>query len=99
MLERELKTKNDNLTIAGQTSPGGICIANYPFTINSDNVIIRFIRFRPGNINTDNDGLGGSDNKNIIIDHCSVSWGTDEGLSVYGSEYTTVQWCLVAQSL
>lgn len=30
MLERELKTKNDNLTIAGQTSPGGICIANYP---------------------------------------------------------------------
>lgn len=52
MLERELKTKNDNLTIAGQTSPGGICIANYPFTINSDNVIIRFIRFRPGNINT-----------------------------------------------
>ena len=99
MLERELKTKNNNLTIAGQTSPGGICIANYPFTINSDNVIIRFIRFRPGNINTDNDGLGGSDNKNIIIDHCSVSWGTDEGLSVYGSEYTTVQWCLVAQSL
>lgn len=46
-LKSELKTQKDDLTIAGQTSPGGICIANYPFTINSSNIIIRFIRFRP----------------------------------------------------
>ena len=50
-LKSELKTQKDDLTIAGQTSPGGICIANYPFTINSSNIIIRFIRFRPGNSN------------------------------------------------
>ena len=58
-LKSELKTQKDDLTIAGQTSPGGICIANYPFTINSSNIIIRFIRFRPGNSNVDCDGLGG----------------------------------------
>lgn len=44
-LKAQLKTTNDNLTIAGQTSPGGICIADYDFVINSNNVIIRFMRF------------------------------------------------------
>lgn len=98
-LTSELRTRSNDLTIAGQTSPGGICIAGYPFVINSDNVIIRFVRFRPGNVNVDSDGLGGFDRKNIIIDHCSVSWGTDECLSVYGMQNSTVQWCLAAQAL
>lgn len=98
-LKAELRTQKDNLTIAGQTSPGGICIASYPFTINSSNVIIRFIRFRPGNKDVDCDGLGGSDKQNIIIDHCSVSWGSDECLSVYGMQNSTVQWCIASQAL
>lgn len=98
-LKSELKTQKDDLTIAGQTSPGGICIANYPFTINSSNIIIRFIRFRPGNSNVDCDGLGGCDKQNVIIDHCSVSWGSDECLSVYGMQNSTVQWCLAYQAL
>lgn len=98
-LKAQLKTTNDNLTIAGQTSPGGICIADYDFVINSNNVIIRFMRFRPGNVNLDSDGLGGMDKKNIIVDHCSISWCTDECLSVYGMENSTVQWCLAAQAL
>lgn len=62
-LTSELRTRSNDLTIAGQTSPGGICIAGYPFVINSDNVIIRFVRFRPGNVNVDSDGLGGFDRK------------------------------------
>ena len=49
-LTEKLMTGADNLTIAGQTSPGGICIADYPFVINSNNVIIRFLRFRPGDV-------------------------------------------------
>lgn len=98
-LSSELKTTNDYLTIAGQTSPGGICIAGYPFTINSNQVIIRFLRFRPGNVNIESDGLGGSDKANVIVDHCSTSWCTDECLSVYGMENSTVQWCLAAQAL
>ena len=98
-LKSGLKTGKDNLTIAGQTSPGGICIAGNLFTINSNNVIIRFLRFRPGNPEVDGDGLGGSDKKDIIIDHCSISWGTDECLSVYGMQNSTVQWCLAYQAL
>ena len=91
-----------NTTIAGQTAPGdGICIADYPVTVTSNN-IVRFVRFRLGNKNVayhEGDGLGGMDAQNIIIDHCSVSWSIDECLSVYGSKNLTVQWCIASQSL
>lgn len=110
-LKSELKLRNGNVTIAGQTAPGdGICIAEYPFTISADNVIIRFMRFRPGNKNITPemaesgacdgwDGLGAIDRKDIIVDHCSVSWSIDECLSFVGCARTTVQWCIVSQSL
>ena len=102
-LKSALPLKNGNVSILGQTAPGdGICIADYPFTINSSNVIIRYMRFRLGNRNVayhEGDGLGGIDQANIIIDHCSVSWSVDECLSVYGSKNITVQWCFVDQSM
>lgn len=100
-LKQTLKTGKDNITIAGQSAPGdGICISGYDFVINSNNIIIRFIRFRPGDASgKEPDGLGGMDKKNIIIDHCSVSWSVDEGLSVYGMENSTVQWCLISEAL
>lgn len=102
-LKSSLRLNNGDVTIAGQTSPGGgICIADYPFSIGADNVIIRYMRFRCGNRHVDEhegDGLGGMDLKDIIIDHCSVSWSVDECLSVYGSKNLTVQWCIAAQSM
>ncbi len=106
-LKSELKLKQGNVTIAGQTAPGdGICVADYPFVISAPNVIIRFMRFRLGNealksnpTAHEGDGLGGMDGQKIMIDHCSVSWSIDECLSVYGSRNITVQWCMVTQSL
>lgn len=99
-LKSDIRTQKDYLTIAGQTSPGGICIADYQFWINSNDVIIRFLRFRPGDMSGgEPDGLGGMDKKNIIIDHCSTSWSVDECLSVYGMENSTVQWCLAGLAL
>ena len=95
-----------NTTIAGQTAPGdGICVADYPCSIKGNNVIVRYMRFRLGNKNVLKDGadgwdgFGGFDQKDWMIDHCSVSWSIDECLSVLGNKNTTVQWCLVAQSL
>ena len=46
-LNRPLRITNGDLTIAGQTAPGhGICIARRPVTINANNVIVRYVRFR-----------------------------------------------------
>lgn len=102
-LNSSLSLRNGDVSILGQTAPGdGICIADYPFQIYSSNVIIRYVRFRLGNRNVEyheGDGLGGMDQENIVIDHCSVSWSIDECLSVYGSRNISVQWCIVSQSL
>lgn len=102
-LTSALSLSRAHTTIAGQTAPGdGICIADYPFTIKASDVIIRYLRFRLGNLHVDQhegDGLGGMDQHDIIVDHCSVSWSVDECLSVYGSKNITVQWCLVSQSM
>ena len=105
-LKSTLNINKANVTIAGQTAPGdGICVADYPVQLRANNIIVRFMRFRLGNNNVKVngadgwDGFGGFDQQDIIIDHCSVSWSIDECLSVYGNKNTTVQWCLVSQSL
>ncbi len=100
-LNAPLRIKQDDITIAGQTAPGqGICIARHPVTIGANNVIIRYLRFRVSNeVEGEPDGLGGMDRKNIIVDHCSISWSVDECCSVYGNENSTVQWCIISESL
>ncbi len=45
------------------------------------------------------DGLGNLGNKNIIIDHCSVSWSADEALTIYRGDSVTVQWSFITEPL
>lgn len=98
-----------NVTIAGQSAPGeGVCIADQSVQLAGDNIIIRYLRFRLGDKyqrgemvdgNGSDDALGGNKRKQIIIDHCSLSWSNDEVFSIYNGDSTTLQWNLIAEPL
>ncbi|TGE22498.1 pectate lyase [Hymenobacter aquaticus] len=108
-LASPLVISHSNTTIAGQTAPGGgICLADFPVSLKAHNVIVRFVRFRMGDKNQNQgfvDGAGGDDafgglrNSRLIIDHCSMSWSTDELLSVYEGDSTTLQWNIMSEPL
>ena len=62
-------------------------------------MIVRYMRFRPGDEKRiEQDSVGGKGD-HIIFDHCSVSWGIDETLSINKASNVSVQWCMITESL
>jgi hypothetical protein len=89
-LKTPINVRAPYITIAGQTAPGdGVCVTGESFLIDTHDVIIRHMRFRRGatDVNRRDDALGGNAVGNIIIDHCSASWGLDENMSIYRHVY------------
>ncbi|MEE9424345.1 MAG: hypothetical protein V3V18_05130 [Methylococcales bacterium] len=82
-LKTRLKIKTNNITLAGQTAPGGgITLAGYPLDIiKHSDVIIRYIRFRVGDYNAKdpkdkdkgngNKGLGGAGGDAIYAENAN----------------------------
>lgn len=93
----------DNITVAGQTAPGGkgVTLRNGKFAFGGNNIIVRFISSRPGEKGKgsgDYDAWGGSKGSNSIIDHCSIGWANDEQFGLYSATNQTVQYTIVGPS-
>lgn len=101
MLTEALNIDNPYITIAGQTAPGdGITIIGAPTNINTDQVIIRYMRFRLGDYNNhEDDSIGGRYISDIMLDHISASWAVDETVSFYVCDNLTLQWSFITESL
>lgn len=106
-LDSNVTIGHDNMTILGQTAPGdGICFRTNNIKVGANNVILRHLRFRVGSKKANGedtkaqDGLEITDNcTGVIVDHCSVSWGTDENLSAYAVKDVTIQYSIIAEAL
>lgn len=110
-LDSTLYLSNPYITIAGETSPGGILVTGRALSVNTHEVIIRHMRFRAGSHDMADperhdtiEVLGSywatNAAYNIIFDHCSISWGVDETMSVTGGvENMTIQWSIISEGL
>ncbi len=102
-LKSNLTIKRGDVTVLGQTAPGGgITICDQTVEIKADNVILRFLRVRRGELVSADDGADaawGRNRKNIMLDHLSLSWSTDEVASWYDNRNFTMQWCVLAEGL
>jgi hypothetical protein len=110
-LKSGLNINDPYITIAGQTSPGGVLVTGRTTTINTHDVIIQHMRFRAGSHNVADAekhdtiqvlGKYWANNEayNIILDHCSIGWGIDENIGVSGGVTNmTIQWSIISEGL
>jgi hypothetical protein len=92
---RTLSAREPFMTIAGQTAPSpGITIIRGGMDVATHDVIIQHIRIRPGSAGQplssgwDEDAFSTLSAYNLIVDHCTLTWGTDENLSASGPRFT-----------
>ncbi|WP_459191464.1 pectate lyase family protein [Halosimplex sp. J119] len=80
---RSLSVSQPNVFVAGQTAPSpGITLVRGGLHVEADNVLLQHLRVRPGDdIPEPVDAIGNAGGSNVVIDHCTATWGTDEGLS------------------
>lgn len=92
---RTLRLRTPHVTVAGETAPSpGITLIRGGLGISTHDVILRHLRVRPGEAGRakksgwDIDGIATGDGaRDVIVDHCSVSWATDENLSASGGRF------------
>lgn len=93
--KEDVRVTEPFLTIAGQTAPmPGITLIRGGLVVATHDVVVRHIRVRPGQAGSakmegpDFDALTTMRGAyNIIVDHCSMTWATDENLSASSTRF------------
>lgn len=108
VLNSILEISNSNVTIAGQTAPApGILIRGASFIISASDVLVQHLESRAGNTPNSSqvnepliiNGRSGS-SRNVVMDHCSFSWTTDENVSTYRIwDNVTISNSIISESL
>lgn len=101
-IKDRLTIRNPYVTIAGQTAPGdGIAVRGAAFGMGgTKDAILRYVRLRVGDASGKTwDGMGFGASDHCIIDHCSIAWSIDEGVSGRGAKNITFQRNLIAEPL
>lgn len=94
-----------NITIAGQTAPGGFTIfGNRVSFTNANNLISRYIAIRKGYAAGRMDSASLARGQNMIFDHMSVTWGSDGTFDInpdsgYSINNLTIQNTIIGQGL
>jgi len=91
-----LDIRNPDVTIAGQTAPPpGITLVRGGIDVRTHDVIVEHLRVRTGEAGFakqsgwERDGLSTLDGAaNVVVDHCSFAWATDENLSASGKRFS-----------
>ncbi|PRC43723.1 hypothetical protein C6A85_000000103880, partial [Mycobacterium sp. ITM-2017-0098] len=112
VIDTQIHLTNGNVTIAGQTSPGGITIRGLvtdetPYqdqTVRApsafaENWVLQHIRIRPGLNGPSDDGLRLRYTRNAIVDHVSIGNATDEAVEISYSNNITIQNSILAETL
>lgn len=87
-----------NTTLLGQTAPGeGITVYGASIKFSGENIISRYIRFRLGE-GYDQDAATAT-GSNIVIDHCTFTWGVDESFSAKEIINSSIQYNIIANSM
>ncbi len=100
-LESPIRIVHPFVTIAGQRAPGGgVCLKQYGIDVAANDVVIRYLRVRPGNASAEEAPGIRITNSDVIVDHCSIGWTSGPAVSVSGdSDGVTLQWCMFTESL
>ncbi|MDN4522701.1 hypothetical protein JN086_29070 [Mycolicibacterium austroafricanum] len=112
LIDTQIHLTNGDVTIAGQTSPGGITIRGLvtdesPFQDQAvrppadfaENWILQHIRIRPGLNGPSDDGLRIRYTRNAVVDHVSIGNATDEAVEISYSNNVTIQNSIIAETL
>lgn len=105
-LQSQLRISNPFVTVSGETAPDpGITLLGHGIRIQDPchDVILRHLRIRVLTGGASGDGIllwgrNGNTVSNVIVDHCSILWATDENVNTWGLvQDVTFQWCIIAE--